>query len=50
MAKKRHYGRGDPLRKLIQGLLGVLMGALATWLAARVTNWILGPAEEERPK
>jgi len=47
MAKKRHYGRGDPLRKVIQGLFGVLLGALATWLAARITDWILGPAEDK---
>ncbi len=38
--------REDPLRRVVQGILNLILGALATWLAARITDWILGPAEE----
>jgi hypothetical protein len=47
MAKKRGAREsGDPLRTVVQGVLNLVLGALATWLAARITDWILGPAEE----
>ena len=40
---RRH--QQDPLRRVVQGILNLLLGALATWLAARITDWILGPVE-----
>jgi hypothetical protein len=47
MAKKRReVEQNDPLRTVVQGVLNLILGALATWLAAKITEWILGPAEE----
>lgn len=50
MGKKRGKKGGqkqeDLLRKTVRGVLNLILGALATWLAIRLTDWILGPAEE----
>lgn len=42
----RRGGEEDLMRKVVQGVLNLVLGALATWLAARITDWILGPVEE----
>lgn len=37
----------DVTRKLIKGVLTLLLTTVATWLAAYITNRILGPEELE---
>ena len=46
MSPKRRKAPEDPKRKLVQGILSLLLGTLATWLAAKITDLILGPAEK----
>jgi hypothetical protein len=36
----------DVTRKLVKGILTLLLTTMATWLAAYITNRILGPEEE----
>ncbi len=45
MAKKRQ-GKEDPMRRLVQGILTLVLGTLASWLAAKLTDLILGPVEK----
>jgi len=47
--RKRYYGADHPVRRLVQGLAGLLLGFLASWLAGKIADWILGPAEETPP-
>ncbi len=46
MAGKRSRGREDPIRRLVQGSLTLILSTLAAWLAGKLTDLILGPAEE----
>lgn len=37
------------LRRAVQGILSLVLGAIATWLAVYLTNKLLGePSEEEQ--
>ena len=47
--QRRHYGPDHPVRRLVQGLAGLLLSVLASWLAVKIADWILGPAEEPPP-
>jgi hypothetical protein len=38
----------DTRRRLIQGLLNLALGLVATWLATYITNKILGEPEETK--
>jgi hypothetical protein len=38
----------DTRRRLIQGLLNLALGLVATWLATYITNKILGDPEETK--
>lgn len=58
MGKKRGRGKKDEgkqedlMRQVVHGVLSLILGALATWLAGKLTDLILGPAEtkeEEQP-
>ena len=44
--KKGAAEREDPMRQVVQGVLSLILGALATWLAAKLTDLILGPAKD----
>jgi hypothetical protein len=46
MAKKRGKAKEDPMRRLVQGILTLVLSTLAGWLAAKLTDLILGPAEK----
>ncbi len=46
MAGKRSRGREDPVRRLVQGILTLILSTLAGWLASKLTDLILGPAEK----
>jgi len=46
MAKKRRKGKEDPMRRLVQGILTLVLTTLAGWLAAKLTDTILGPAKK----
>lgn len=35
----------DVTRRLVKGILTLLLTTIATWLAAQITNRILGPEE-----
>ncbi|MBN1485192.1 MAG: hypothetical protein JXA37_10755 [Chloroflexia bacterium] len=54
MARKRGLKKqeveqgGDMLRQVVHGVLSLVLGALATWLARKLTDMILGPAEPEQ--
>ena len=37
----------DMTRRLVRGILTLVLTTLATWLAGYLTDRILGPAEEE---
>ncbi|HET7079244.1 MAG TPA: hypothetical protein VFM49_17560 [Chloroflexia bacterium] len=41
-----HDAEDDVMRNLVRGLLTLLLTTVATWLAGRLTDMILGPAEE----
>jgi len=38
----------DVRRRLIQGMLNLVLGLVATWLATYITNKILGAPEETK--
>ncbi|ACZ41182.1 hypothetical protein Tter_0260 [Thermobaculum terrenum ATCC BAA-798] len=38
----------DVRRRLLKGLLGLVLGIVATWLAAYITDLILGPEGETK--
>ncbi len=40
-------GEEDIVRKLVRGLLTLALTTAATWLAARLTDMILGPEKQE---
>jgi len=42
-----HDDDEDTTRRLVRGLLTLALTTLATWLAARLTDMILGPADRE---
>ncbi len=46
MAGKRSPEREDPVRRLVQGILTLILSTLAAWLASKLTDLILGPAEK----
>ena len=47
MPKKRSRGKKeDPIRRLVQGILTLVLSTLATFAAAKLTDLILGPEEE----
>lgn len=47
---KRKRGAEDPMRRLVQGILTLVLGTLAGWLAAKLTDLILGPDEKPEEK
>lgn len=50
MAGKRSRGHQDPMRRLVQGVLTLILSTLAGWLAGKLTDLILGPAKEPEEK
>jgi|GEM_PF-1675848 hypothetical protein len=45
MFRKRRKGKQEePLRRLVRGILTLLLTALAEWLAGKLTDLILGAA------
>ena len=46
MGKKKRQNKEDPMRRLVQGVLTLVLSTLAGWLAAKLTDLILGPAEQ----
>jgi thiol:disulfide interchange protein len=34
------------MRNVVRGILGLVLAAVATWLANEITNMIFGPEEE----
>jgi hypothetical protein len=46
MPKKRSRGKQDPMRRLVQGILTLVLSTLAGWLAGKLTELILGPAKD----
>ncbi len=46
MPRKRKKAEQSPMRKLVQGVLTLVLSTLASWLAGKLTDLILGPAEE----
>jgi len=50
MLRKRRHREEDLLRRIVRGILTVVLSALATWLAGKITELILGPAEEPEPE
>jgi hypothetical protein len=47
MPKKRSRGKEDPIRRLVQGILTLVLSTLASFLAGKLTDLILGPADEQ---
>ncbi len=39
----------DARRRLLQGVLNLVLGLVATWLATYLTNTLLGEPEETKP-
>jgi hypothetical protein len=51
MARKRSpRQKEDPMHQLVQGILTLVLTALASWLAAKLTDLILRPAEKPEAK
>ncbi len=47
MFRKRRKGKKEePLRRLVRGILTLLLTALAEWLAGKLTDLLLGAAEK----
>jgi hypothetical protein len=49
MARKKKV-KEDPMRRLVQGILTLVLTALAGWAAAKLLDLILGPAEKPEEK
>ncbi len=49
MAKKLR-SKNDPMRRMVQGILSLVLTTLATWLAAKLVERLMGPPEEEVEK
>jgi hypothetical protein len=47
MSPKRRRVPQDPMRRLVRGILSLLLGTLATWLAGKITDLILGTEKPE---
>ncbi len=45
---RKHRKKEEPLRRLVRGILTVLLTALAEWLAGKLTDLILGAAEKHQ--
>ena len=45
MAGKRSHQAEDPMRRIVHSILALILSALATWLAGKITDLILGPAQ-----
>ena len=41
-----HKSEDDVMRRMVRGLLTLLLTTAATWLAGRLTEMILGPEEQ----
>ena len=50
MPKKRVKTKEDPMRRLVQGVLTLVLTTLAGWAAAKLTDLILGPVEKPDEK
>lgn len=51
MPKKRSRGKSeDPMRRLVQGILTLVLSTLASFVAAKLTDLILGSADESEEK
>jgi hypothetical protein len=50
MFRKRGRQSQDPKRRFVQGLISLVLTTLATMLAKRLTDLILGPEEEPEPE
>ena len=49
MFRKRRKGKKEePLRRLVRGILTLLLTALAEWLAGKLTDLILGAAQKRQ--
>ncbi len=49
MFRKRRKGKKEePLRRLVRGILTLLLTALAEWLAGKLTDLVLGAAEKRQ--
>lgn len=46
MPKKIRRPQHDPMRRLVQGILTLVLSTLAGWLAAKLTDLILRPEEK----
>ena len=50
MPRKQAKAKEDPMRRLVQGILTLVLTTLAGWAAAKLTELILGPAEKPEEK
>ncbi|MGB9724014.1 MAG: hypothetical protein ACP5OO_03625 [Chloroflexia bacterium] len=48
MFRRRRQAKEEPLRRLVRGILTLLLTALAEWLAGKLTDLILGAAGKPR--
>jgi hypothetical protein len=47
MMAKKPRSKEDPLRRMLQGILSLVLTTLAAWLAAKLVERLLGPLEKE---
>jgi hypothetical protein len=50
MARKQPKVKEDPMRRLVHGILNLVLTTLAEWAAAKLTDLILGPAKKPEEK
>ncbi len=46
MAKKLR-SKNDPIRRMLQGILSLVLTTLASWLAAKLIDRLMGPPKED---